>query len=231
MISFRRYPTMLTPPIRAKRGTLARFSEVNKIHDACAELGFFRGSKKESAICDIIVQYLMEKLPKGGYGILIGTPTPYCVSKSNPKNRTIIDDNLYVGHMMVYSCSRLTIVVGNAVDAKKAQAKVDSWKRHSSMHKARISKQPVNAKSYGRIIRRYAKSGILCKVVFLASGVWKGSAPSQRKYGFDVNFETPSKRLVAQYPNLHILAMTMEKHIQFGIRHLHKDEDTLIGLV
>jgi len=200
----------------------AQMNTSNAFHESCKTYGFMRANKKETNACDAINDYLMHVLPAGGYGMLAGTPTPFCASLHKKNHHTIITDNLEVAIIMKKTCDQLGILIGNAVKPEKAQFKADTWVRISSMKRAEILIGPVNSESIARKVEALAKKYPLCKVVFLTSGTWTSSRRSRRKYSFNVNFRDPLLKISARYPGLHVLAMTMSSLVHFNVQYLYK---------
>lgn len=200
-------------------------SAADKLWKICEEEGFLRQNKKETQICHAIVRYLYRGgLPWDGHGILIGTPTPTCVSTHPTYNRTLINDNTKVADTMAATCKSLDIIIGSGVHKKKAEEKAELFRRSSSLRMANIKTMQVDGSSYLAELEKAVKLYRLVKVVFLTSGSWKGSAPTQRKYGFNVNFKSPSEYLVRKYDNIHILAMVADNHVSLGLLYLHRNK-------
>lgn len=202
----------------------------NLFHDACKSYDFIRSSKQETNACDLITEYLMRFLPAGGYGLLAGTPTPFCASFHKKNHHSILTDNFEVAIIMKKTCDQLCLLIGNAVKPEKAQYKADTWMRTSSMKRAEILVGPVNSESFARKVEALAKKHPLCKVVFLTSGAWTSSRRSRRKYSFNVNFRDSLLKISAQYPGLHIIAMTMSSIMRFDVKYVNKGIEQTISL-
>jgi len=214
--------------IRASKGIVVQkkkkiiLSRENGFHSSCLDNNFIRSSpSKEAFACKLIIKQL-RILPEGGAGMLIGTPTPFCISHHPKYNKHILDDNLEVAHILKYTTDHLTIVIGNGIDKAKAEAKADLWKRLFSFSNADIKIESVNRDSYTRLLTIMSERNSLCKIVLMTSGSWGQSKKILDKYNWiDTNFKTPSEYLTSIYPNLHILAMTVGAGYIFGVKYLH----------
>ena len=202
-------------------------NETNLILEACKEYGFNRASKKEGPLCFAAAKYLKDILPEGGHGILFGTPTPLCSSDHPKQNQMIIDDELLIAHMMKMVTENMTIVIGDAVNNKKAQDKVDLWSRLMTMSGSSIVQGPADRNSYSKYLTRSIEKYHICKVVLLTSGHWTDAA--KNKYGLDLNFKSPSLFLTKVYSNLHILALTRNGVHRFELRYVHNGKENVIA--
>jgi len=198
----------------------------------CKGNGCERGrfSPYETAICKVIRRKL-HQMPPGGHGIYTGTPTAMCVAPDNSTlNNKIVMDNLGVGFALCDTTNSLDIVIGDAVDPHKAQSKINDWASIAEFANASIWRQPISGPTFYDLINRSCNSrpGVTCKVVLLTSGTWESSWKSVNKYGFDVDFRTPSRRLTKTYPLLHILAMAQgDPSLPHGfvLKYLHNGQE------
>jgi len=214
--------------ISVQQENTVKLNDSNGFNDVCRDNNLMRQGNKEGLACKSIRKFVMDNLPRGGHGLLFGTPIPLCVSDHPTFNKTLIDDELAIAHTMVDTCDGLTIVIGDAVKNAKAQFKVDTWKRLYTMHKANVVKEPVNRDSFTRWMTKLIEKHSICKVVLITSGSWTNSKSSWDKYRFDVNFEAPSKYLTSIYPNLHILALTMSHQYMFSVKYVSGGSETTI---
>ena len=202
------------------------FLEFQKV---CRNNNFIRLSKQETRACETISKFIMDKLPRGGNSLLIGTPTALCAGISKTFNKKIAADNLMVAHVMRLTSDSLTIAIGSGVDEEKAAKKAAVWKSLTELENPEVITECINRDSYTRLVTRAMEKYSLCKVVLLTSGLWEGSASSRSKYKFDTNFQTPSKHLTNIYPNLHILALTKHLLYKFSVKYVHKGTEHLIS--
>ena len=160
--------------------------------------------------------------------MIIGTPTAFCASH-HKRNNMFLTDNLKVAHILDMTTDEdkhPIIVVGDAIDPVKAELKTFHWKTNNTTNHFNIKKGIVDKISYTHHITKLAEKHDLCKVILMGSGVWNGSKHSEYKWkGFDFDFRSPSEYLITQYPNLHIVAMTLpggkEGSYHYVIEHLH----------
>lgn len=206
-------------------------TKINDFQTYCVNNNILRdAANKERNACSKIVNALINVLPQGGIGMLIGTPTAFCATiKGN--NNLLLTDNFEVALALKWTTDTpIKIIVGNAVDEKKAQLKAQHWKLNNSTNDSTVVLDKVDRNSYIGYITDLMAYEKLTKVVLLNSGVWKCCKTTKRKYnGLDFNFKSPSIHLTALYPNLHILAITREtKGFDFSVRYLNNGKNELI---
>lgn len=176
---------------------------------------------------DKILHALMNDIPKGGSGLLIGTPTPFATSP-NPKNNLLLTDELEIAVVLRLTCDvDPTIVVGNSISPDKADMKGHFWKNNNSTNTSDVIVDRVDRDSYTRYITKMVEQHSLTKVVLVTSGVWSCAYAARKKYDQEFNFKDPSHYLTSVYPNLHILAM-VKFHNIFKVHHLHNGEERII---
>lgn len=206
------------------------------LHDFLIANRLFRASLKETPICDKIVRVLHGRdrciIPPGGVGLLIGTPTPLCLlTKTKNLNSSIIFDNLDVARALLETTQEaLRIIIGNAIDKDKANAKAYLWR--SFMYcKTLIKTDKIDINSYEYYIKDLLKRYKLVKVILLTSGVWKQTQQSKKKHaGLDLRFEIPSVQLTTKYSGLHILAMCRRaSSFDFDLRYLHAGRNIVLN--
>lgn len=219
--------------IRVKKHYITKKTSITDIQTHLLEKELFRNApNKEVGACETIVNALLDELPRGGVGMMIGTPTTFCAS-DKMNNNMIITDNLEVA-IMLKATTRfpLKIVIGNAINPEKAKLKAIHWRSNNSTNNSDIKLDRVDRNSFTRHVTALAKRYSLCKVILMTSGVWsycKNTQKKYEKYNIDMNYETPSKILTAKYKNLHILAMTTEPNVLgFCVRYLHNGKNEII---
>lgn len=188
------------------------------LYHYCEKYGLFRGSYKESIACDAIMDLMRYVLPRANHSLVIGTPTPACIMKvlKNRKNsRIIIDDNKQVVVEVDRTSDNTYMVIGNAVDNGKAEAKKFLWNNDQSTKHIPITLDKVDSESFHRHVTGLASKSGICRVVLLTSGAWIGNTKTCKKYSMDLNFRSPSIHLTKLFPNLHIVAMARAKR-NFG---------------
>lgn len=192
------------------------------------EKGFIRGSQREGAACELIIELLMNlysgiKILRQGVGLYIGTQTPQCASK-NPKNGKNIDDNLEVFWALKWSTtSPVVMIQGDAVNIEKAHDKINEWRSRSSVpSNTKITPGMVDKNTFVKHIRKLAKTSgpkRMIKVVLLTSGSWI----NPNNNGIDCNYESVAVPLTIEHDNLHIFAMTRAKGVSaFDVRYIHR---------
>ena len=201
----------------------------NTIINMCRDNNLTRKlANKERESCDLICKALMNYLPKGGAGMLIGTPTMFCANNT-PNNNLLLTDNFEVASILKWTTAvPMNIVIGDAVDWKKASLKAYHWTRNNTTNRCRITTAPVTAETFEGYIESLVWCLPLVKVVLMTSGVWKCCKTTRRKYDFNFNFRAPAKRLTKKHKNLHILAMTYDGSRHFNVRWLRHGKDTLV---
>jgi len=214
--------------VSVQRKPKVKRSKHNAILEACKKSGFWRQANAEGPACETMEKFILNKLPKGGHGLIIGTALPFFASNHPKGKETIYDDEYAVSQILRMTCDSMTIVIGNGVSRKKAQKKADTLDRLYTMRKARIIVDAVNRDSYSRWITKLIEQYSICKVLLITSGSWEGSAYSYKKFGFDVNFQAPSKYLTSRYSNLHILALRMVGTYKFDVLYVHNGVERVI---
>lgn len=195
--------------VTSKRSTIIRTIRT-PIYNACIEQDLLRNSNQEGKPCHIISNYICNYLPRGGYGLLIGTPTAFCASK-NCSNNMIQVDNLIIAAMLEHTTIvSPTIVIGSALDAEKARKKADDWKSNNATNKCKVITDKVDRDSFSHYVTTLAGKSLICKVVLLTSGNWEGTT-SKSSRGLDLNFKDPSLYLTSIFPKLHILALVRDE--------------------
>jgi len=202
--------------------------------EICINNNLLRASNKETPACDLIIAAIRELLPWYGKALLIGTPTPFCASKSVQNNLFILD-NLYVAAALQFTTRQeIEIVIGNSVDPVKAKLKAQDWRSNTITKGADITCMPLDKYSYHKYVNNFAKNNNPAIVVLLTSGAWVNSKATMyrnSKKGIFINqdFKTPSELLVKKYPkNLHILALTNNDGMNFQVRWLRDNKNTLL---
>ena len=205
--------------------------EKHPLYNYCKKHGLFRGSYKETIACDTIIDLARFVLPKAENTLVIGTQTPACVYnvvKSRNLPTVIVDDNKNVVVELNRHTNNIYMVLGNAVNPKKAEAKRILWKNDQSTKDIPIIMDKVDSESFHRYTAHLAAKGGVCRVVHLTSGAWVGSEYTQKKYGMNFDFRTPSLSLTKVFPNLHILAMRHTgKKCGFGITYVKNGKEEL----
>lgn len=231
--------------IRGERGSRTRSSKnasknvidktvISDLQTYCLSNGLYRSSNSETAACKKIIAAMKSLVPRGGKGMLIGTPTAFCASQSM-NNNLFITDNFEVATILKFTTDvPITIVIGNAINADKATLKAQHWRSNSTTKDSIIHIDRIDRFSYYRYVSNFASGGDKCKVILLTSGIWKDSYVSKRKREkkgmpyLNLDYETPSNKLTNEYPNLHILAMTKELVHGFSIRYLNNGKHDLL---
>lgn len=213
-------------------GTVSK-TVTSDLQTYCLNNELYRSSNDEVTACNKIIAAMNLLLPRGGKGMLIGTPTAFCASR-NTNNNLFITDNLEVATILKFTTDEpITIIVGNAVNPAKAMLKAQHWKSNSITKNSNVYVNRVDSFSYQHYVSNFASGGDLCKVILLTSGIWKDSKKSKwkrEKKGIYLNldYETPSILLTNMYPNLHILAITKEVNHSFSVRYLNDGENSLL---
>jgi len=204
-------------------------SSVTDFYKICHKYDITRKSpNKERDACNKIIKVIND-LPKGGAGMLIGTPTSFCISK-NTKNKLLLTDNMEVATTMIHSTNVPTsIVVGNAINPTRAKVKATHWKSNNSTYKCSVLLDIVDQVSYTYYVTQLAETNPLAKVILMTSGLWGFCKESQEKYeGFNFDFKTPSEYLTSKYSNLHIVAMVGGAPTEsFKIHYLNNGNTTV----
>lgn len=214
--------------IRVQKSKSIKKPSVNNLVQKFKGFDIIRRSPNQNRISsDNILKALMNDIPKGGAGMMIGTPTPFAIS-TNPKNDLLLTDELEIAIALRLTCGVVpSIVVGNLVSPDKAKVKGLFWKNINSTNNSDITVGRVDRDSYTYHVTKMAEEHSLAKVVLITSGVWSCSKPTQMKYGHDFNFKSPSMFLSGIYPNLHILAMVMHGNL-FKVHYVHNGKETII---
>lgn len=214
--------------LRVQTGNNVKRPAVNNLVEIFEPFNVEKQSPNQNKICsDRILYALMDDIPKGGAGLLIGTSTPFATSPT-PKNNLLLTDELDIAVLLRMTCKHLPrIVVGNLISPKKAEIKGLFWRNINSTSNCEISVQPVDRDSYTQQITALAEEHSLVKVVLMGGGVWSCSEPSRRKYKQEFNFKSPSLYLSTVYPNLHILAMVMHGNL-FKVHYIHNGNDIIL---
>lgn len=209
---------------------------INIFTDFCVKWGLTRNNpNKEVVACENICKGLLD-LPRGGKGIIIGTPTAFCASE-NKNNNLLLTDNLKVAHILDATTDlgiSPTIVIGNAVNPEKAELKAFHWKNNNSTASYDVIIDVVDRDSFTYYVTLYAEKFDFCKVVLMTSGGWIGCESSKKKWGVDGNFKSPSEFLVQKFPGLHIIAMISGSggessgHYNYIVKHLHRGGSRII---
>jgi len=209
------------------------------IQDYCLDNELYRGAPtKEAEACDAISKKIIDLMIKYGKGVslLIGTPSPYSASK-NKNYPALCSDNLMIANSMNLTSKLLTIVVGDAINKKKAELKGYQWRAINTLRKAIVMLDIVDAINYYKHVEILASThpNEPIKVVLLNSGVWYYNYNTKLKYQteyncyLDLNFEKPSLKLTEKYDNVHILAMCYNgKSYGFDVRYLHKNKNIIL---
>ena len=177
-----------------------------------------------------IIDTLQNRIPHGGAGLLIGTPTPFAVS-DYCKNNELLTDELEIAIALNMTTDKNivpTIVVGNLISPEKAQVKGQLWLKNNSTGSWPIIVGRVDRNSYTKHVVTMVEKHHLTKVVLVTSGVWNCSKPTWNKYHQDFDFKSPSEYLVTEYPNLHIIAMVMNNGMVFNVKHLHNGTEVTL---
>jgi len=207
-----------------------------ELREICLKAGLIRNSPdKEAAACATIMKYIKE-LPNGGAGIILGTPTAFCASLNRNYPMLIMDNFETAIVLKHYTSIPLTIVIGNAINEKRAQVKAQHWKSNNITNSSTIIVDKVDSYSFYNYISKFAEKHSLVKVILMTSGVWiyckRTRSRYKKKYGIDdsldLNFERPSIELTNKYKNLHIFAMTKETKVGFDIRYLHDGKNEIV---
>ena len=199
----------------------------NTFVDYCVENNLTRANpNSEREACNGLCKIILNELPRGGVGMIIGTPTAFCAS-CHERHKLFLTDNLKVAHMLDMTTDHPPIIViGNAVDPVKAELKAFHWLNNNTTNHFTIETGIVDKISYTHHITKLAEKHDLCKVILMGSGVWTGSTYSEHKWkGFDFDFRSPSEYLITRYKNLHIVAMTLlggeHGNFHYIIKHLY----------
>ena len=199
----------------------------NTFVEYCVENNLTRANPAaEHEACEGLCKVIMDDLPRGGVGMIIGTPTAFCAS-CHERHKAFLTDNLKVAHILDMTTDEAPIIViGNAIDPVKAQLKAFHWQNNNTTSHCKIETGIVDKISYTHHITRLAEQHDVCKVILMGSGVWNGSTYSEHKWkGFDFDFRSPSEYLITRYKNLHIVAMTLlggeHGNFHYTIQHLY----------
>lgn len=200
------------------------------IQDCLLSNGLIRSSNKEGIACDIIIQTLLKRIPWGGSGMLIGTPTAFCASP-HQTNKRIITDNYAVALALQWTTIHpLEIVVGNAIDEEKAKLKASHWKSIDMLN-PKVTLDIVDRDSFSYYVTKFALKSEVSKVILLTSGPWSCSRSTMKKRGLESKFDSPSQFLTKKFRNLHILAMCMDRNgMGFHVKYLHNCNEEIIRI-
>jgi hypothetical protein len=197
----------------------------------CIEENIIRKNpNSELVACNTIANYLVQKLPYGGDGMIFGTPTAFCASP-NLNNNMFLTDNLKVAHALdMTTDAPPTIVIGTGVDPKKAAIKAHHWKINNTTSHFKIITDIVDRNSLIHHVTKLAELHDFCKVIIMTSGVWSCTPTTQQKWNLDLNFKAASEYLTMRYPNLHIIAMTtgIGGSYHYQIKHLNKGKEIVV---
>jgi hypothetical protein len=227
----------LADPIKHHSVEKSRTPEVifssNMINDVCREAKLTRDNPNaEKEACDGIIKCL-KSIPGGGAGMIIGTPTAFCVSDSS-KNNMLLTDNLKVAIALELTTDIVPmLIIGTGVDKLKANIKQHHWKNNNATSAYTTILDVVDRDSFTHHVSIFANKHPFAKVILMTSGCWIGSNKTNKKWGLELNFKTPSEYLSTKFPNLHIIAMTtvnIDKraggHFRYKIHHLHRGKTT-----
>ncbi|MGD2072379.1 MAG: hypothetical protein PVG65_02695 [Candidatus Thorarchaeota archaeon] len=205
--------------------------------DYLLENNFDRKMPRQSrAAYDKIIYAILDfdKIPRGGAGLLIGTPEPFSATTHERYHNALLVDELEVGSYLNRTTDKdipLTIVIGNLFHGgEQAKLKAKLWRNNNITSGSTILVEPVDRNSYTHHVDTLAQKHPLSKVILIGSGVWKCSESSRLKYGgHDFNFKDPSEYLTKIHRNLHILALTMERgSYDFDVRYLHDGKQEIL---
>jgi multimeric flavodoxin WrbA len=182
---------------------------------------------KQSNISKTILHFMDRYLPRGGTGIVIGTPTAVCTSPGYSRNNLMMDDEKFVVGLLNLQSDICYIFEGAEVNREKAWQKCLDWKSYFTTHDAKVLVGKVDGAAFREQVEKIAEKGGLCKVILLTSGSWNGGR-SSKKYNLDADFKTPAEYLVSKYPNLHILALVSLSPKEFRVRYLHQSINRLL---
>jgi len=176
-----------------------------------------RSSPKEKNANIKIGRLLTNTVPKGGSGILMGSPTAICASQDSMSKNLIID-NTGVATALLFSTDYMRIVVGNIIDPEKATLKVAQWKNLDLFRDIPVEDYPLDARGfYDKVTEMITAGNKFLKVVFLSSGVWYGKNEKR----FDANFHDAAMELSRKHSGLHLLTM-VRSHPGFNIHYINK---------
>ncbi len=189
----------------------------------------------ERNACDKMIYAIIDILPRGGAGMMIGTQEPFGASTVPNYCNQLLTDELEVACFLNRFTDKeipLTIVVGNLFhEGEQAKIKADHWRSNNSTHDAIIKVDRVDRDSYTHYVSTFAKAHHVSKVVLITGGTWGYCDVSRKKYnGHDFNFKDPSEYLTSKvYRNLHILALTMKDNCrEFDVRYLHDGKNEIL---
>ena len=206
-------------------------SKKTPFYKYCVKKNITRAApSSEREACTNIIDVLMNTLPKGGAGMIIGTPTPFCASVHDQHN-LLLTDNFEVALALKFTTNEIpTIVVGDAINPERAQLKVEHWRSNNSTGNFNIIQDCVDGSSFTYYVTRLAEHNNLSKVVLMSSGVWSCVASTRNKYnGLNFNFKDPSMFLTSKYKNLHIVAMVNAgPRNGFDIHYLNNGDQRIV---
>ncbi len=207
-----------------------RVSKMSDLRRYLLNKKLVRGApNKEQAACETMIDLLQNRIPTGGGGMIIGTPSVVSASKSN--NYSYIScDNLEVALALKWNTSvQPTLVIGNAVSPEKAKLKAEHWAMLNSTNKFNIILDTVYRDSFTRYVSQFAEKNETAKVILMMSGAWGCVSSTEAKYKMSLDFKSPSEYLISQYPGLHIIAMTREGiGFNFNVRYLHRGKNEIV---
>lgn len=208
--------------LRNKVGKGAYMAQAVSINDQ--RFRMFLGNKHlvrgapywEKSFCNTC-KYIINRFTSGGYGLLIGTPTSHAICVNNYNYRyKVYSDNLELAIVMRDTTDTMKIVIGNIENPKKAKDKVRLW--NCSLPGVEIIDDKVDRDTFRKHVTEIARSNKVTKVVYMASGCWKGNRNGD--WYLKYCFETTAKDLVKEFPGLIIIAMTRGNGHSYGFKPL-----------
>ena len=212
-----------------KKEPKQRILKSDAIQNCLLERGLVRGSNKQGPASKTIIHALDVILPRGGNGLLIGTPGPLFTGASQMNNNNIIVDELFIAIFLEHVTGNpIEIVIGNAHDEIKAMEKASDWKAIDMLHKdTDIKLDVVHRDSFNYYVTKFTSRYTFTKVVLLTGGIWECNIQTARKHNLDLSYADPVRFLTSKFANLHVLALC-RKGTGFCVKYVHNGKEEVI---
>jgi hypothetical protein len=225
-ITLKKTRKKLSPSQRVQKISKALSSNVSDLYNYLVSNRLVMPmGRQEDEIGERIADALLFKIPHGGGGVLVGTPTPLAASGDDKYPYFIMSNLLVAWALQKTTIETPTMFIGNGVDPGKSNLKIEHWKKIGLTKDYIIKTRVIDEITFPMSVAEVASRYDLCKAILMTSGHWEGTT-SKKSCGLSCCFRDSSIALVQTYPNLHLLVMTYnvrETGYHFGLKYLHGD--------
>lgn len=193
----------------------------NPICKDCLENKFFVNSPgKETDMC-YQFEEILQQLPSGGIGIAQGTFTAnhVCLTIKGLVGRVYNKNQIVLDRFKRMTRSALTII-GNAESHKKANAKVDIWRRLLQSNYFKIKAGIIDPEWFKKRIIKTAKRATKCNLPTIALMMMSGE--------WNRDYRAVAEGLIKQYRDLYIVASTKTATFKWEVVVMNQRWGTLI---